>query len=69
MYHEQCKDYQVRLVGSADSILVLEMKKNEHLFDKDLFEKGVINYAYFLGAAVVLDTHNFKELLRNEKWT
>lgn len=45
------------------------MKKNEHLFDQSLFEKGVINYAYFLGAAVVLDTHNFKELLRNEKWT
>jgi hypothetical protein len=59
----------VRLAGSADSMLVLEMKKNEHLFDKELFEKGVVNYAYFLGAAVMLDTHNFLESLRNNKWT
>lgn len=65
----QLKDNQVRFIGSACSILVLLMKQNEQLFDKALFQKGDSpNYAYFIAAAVMLDTHNFKELLRDSKW-
>jgi hypothetical protein len=45
------------------------MKENEHLFEKALFDKTVTpNYASFIAAAVMLDTHNFKESLRDSKW-
>ena len=45
------------------------IKKDENLFDKSLFLKSDSpNYAYFIAAAVMLDTHNFKELLRDSKW-
>lgn len=65
----QLKDSSVKFIGSACSILVLLMKANEDLFDKDHFRKDVpINFAYFIAAAVMLDTHNFKELLRDSKW-
>ena len=46
------------------------IKENFHLFDKDLFDKSKKhNFAYFLAAAVVLDSDNFAEHLRDKKWT
>lgn len=35
----QVKDYQVRLIGSACSLLVLQIMDNLHLFDMKLFDK------------------------------
>lgn len=68
---EQLKDYQVRFIGSACSMLVLMMKENHGLFDPQLFIRWVDrpNYAYLLGAAVILDSHNFAEDMRDSKWS
>lgn len=45
------------------------MKKNVSLYDQALFDKKApVNFAYFLGAAIALDTSNFKEALRDTKW-
>jgi inorganic pyrophosphatase/exopolyphosphatase len=63
----QLHEYIVKFIGSACSILANKMAADEHLFDKSLFE-GPLNLAYLVGAAVVLDTHNFKEALRDKKW-
>ena len=66
----QLKDYQVRFIGSACSILVLLMKENFNLFDSCLFEKtSKINFAYLMAAAIMLDTDNFAEHLRDKKWS
>ena len=54
----------MRFIGSACSLLVLMMKNNVDLFPKEEMQK----YCYFVAAAVMLDTHNFKELLRDSKW-
>ncbi len=54
----------MRFIGSACSLLVLLMKNNVDLFPKEEMQK----YSYFVAAAVMLDTHNFKELLRDSKW-
>lgn len=60
----------MRFIGSACSILVLMMKEAFALYDTSLFVKDCkVNFAYFLGAAVVLDAHNFAEYLRQRKWT
>jgi len=60
----------VRFIGSACSILVLLMKDAFNLYDPALFDKDCkVNFAYFLGAAIVLDAHNFAEYLRQRKWT
>jgi len=65
----QLKDSKVRFIGSACSLLVLMMKENEAIFDKALFDKSVKpNYAYFMAAAVVLDSANLNEALRDTKW-
>ena len=48
------------------------VKENEALFAEDLVraEPGQPeNFAYLLGAAVVLDSYFFKEELRAKKWT
>ena len=48
------------------------VKQDEALFTEDLaqYEAGQPpNFAYLLGAAVVLDSYFFKEELRAKKWT
>lgn len=46
------------------------MKKDFGLFDKCLFDKkDPVNFAYLLGAAVILDSHNFQADLRDSKWS
>ena len=46
------------------------MKDAFNLYDPALFDKDCkVNFAYFLGAAIVLDAHNFAEYLRQRKWT
>jgi hypothetical protein len=46
------------------------MKDVFSLYDPSLFDKeSKVNFAYFLGAAVGLDAHNFAEYLRQRKWT
>ena len=43
---------------------------NAHLFDLELFNKGNDpNFAFFLAAAISLDTHNFDESYKNKKWS
>ena len=45
------------------------MKQNEHLFDKESLDINVTpNFAYFIAAPVVLDTHYFSKALLNKKW-
>lgn len=66
----QLKDYQTRFIGSACSILVIKMRLFFDLYDPALFNKADSrNYAYFIAAAVVLDTHNFYEPYKNKKWS
>jgi len=63
-------DYQTRFIGSACSILVIKMRLFFDLYDPELFNKNdPRNFAYFIAAAVVLDTHNFLPEYRNKKWS
>lgn len=63
--YNECVDYQTRFIGSACSILVLEMKKDAHLFDEALLKDG---YAHFIAAPICLDTVNFQADLKDTKW-
>lgn len=46
------------------------IEKDFGLFDKCLFDKkDSVNFAYLLGAAVILDSHNFQADLRDSKWS
>ena len=47
------------------------MRDDEALFAEDLApaDDGTANFAYLLGAAVVLDSYFFKEDLKDKKWT
>jgi inorganic pyrophosphatase/exopolyphosphatase len=66
----QLSDYQVRFIGSACSILVMKIRLDMDLFDQELFNpKNHPNFAYFLAAAIVLDTHNFMDSYKNRKWS
>jgi inorganic pyrophosphatase/exopolyphosphatase len=63
-------DYQVRFMGSACSILVIKMRLDISMYNMELFnQKNEKNFAYLLGAAISLDTHNFLENYRNTKWS
>ena len=44
--------------------------EDEQLFKDDLAvdSKGKPNLPYLLGAAIVLDSYNFKEELKDKKW-
>ena len=44
--------------------------EDEQLFKDDLAvdSKGKPNLSYLLGAAIVLDSYNFKEELKDKKW-
>jgi hypothetical protein len=55
-------------MGSACTIAALQMRENQHLFTEDHWEAGTKNFAYFFAAAIALDTYNFKESLRGNKW-
>ena len=65
---EQLKQKQVQFVGSACSLLVLLIKKSKFLFLFKFWDKSPINFAYFLGAAISLDTYNFRKDLEGTKW-
>lgn len=46
------------------------MRLDIHLFNPELFNQAVEpNYAHFLAAPIMLDTHNFCESYRNKKWS
>lgn len=60
----QLKDNQTRFIGSACSILVLEMK-NGDVIDRELLTSG---FARYMAAAIVLDTVNFNPTLKDTKW-
>jgi hypothetical protein len=57
-------------MGSACSILALEMKKNEQIFCEDLKqgESGEPGLAYLLGGPITLDTYFFRESLKYSTW-
>lgn len=60
----------MKFIGSAAAILVNKMKEDMHLFDPELFNKNdPRNFAYFIGAPIILDTHNFYEEYRDKKWS
>lgn len=66
----QLNDYQVRFIGSACSILIIKVRLGIDLFDMELFNKSNDpNFAFFLAAAISLDTHNFDESYKNKKWS
>ena len=71
-YADQIVEKQCRLIGSACSLVALMIKADEELFAEDLTRQEAgqpPNFAYLLGAAVVLDSYFFKEELRAKKWT
>ena len=50
--------------------MALKYQADEELFKEDLAaSEEAPNLAYLLGAAIVLDSYNFKEDLRDSKWT
>ena len=51
-------------------MVAAKFMENEELFKDDLAvdESGKANLSYLLGAAIVLDSYNFKEELRDKKW-
>lgn len=55
-------------MGSACTIAALQMRDNRHLFTADHWEPNTKNFAYFFAAAISLDSYNFKESLRGNKW-
>ena len=66
-YKETLIEKECCLVGSACALVALKIAKDEALFKTD-FAPGQSNFATLLGAAVVLDSYNFKEELRDKKW-
>lgn len=69
-YQNQLVEKQVCLVGSACSLVATKYLENEALFKDDLEADAdkKPNLSYLLGAAVVLDSYNFKEELKDKKW-
>ena len=58
------------MVGAACSLVALKIAGDEALMQEDLAASDEApNLAYLLGAAVMLDSYNFKEELRDKKWT
>ena len=58
------------MIGSACSLVALKYAKCEEEMKEDLApSQDPPNLAFLLGAAVVLDSYNFKEDLRDKKWT
>ena len=66
-YKETLVEKECCFVGSACALVALKIAKDEGLFKTDL-TPGQMNFATLLGAAVVLDSYNFKEELRDKKW-
>jgi hypothetical protein len=44
------------------------MREEHLLFTPDHWEANTRNFAYFYAAAIALDTYNFKESFRGNKW-
>lgn len=70
-YKDQLKEKICYLIGSACSLVALKVRDDEELFTDDLkaSDDGMPNFAYLLGAAVVLDSYYFKDELKDKKWT
>jgi len=67
-YKDTLVEKEVRFIGSACSLLALMFQKDKHLFAEDLAPSDEPNFAYLLAAAVVLDSYNFLESIKNKKW-
>ena len=68
-YQSQLKEKIVCLVGSACSLVACKYMEDEEMFKEDLaVVDGKTNLAYLLGAAIVLDSYNFREELKDKKW-
>lgn len=69
-YKDTIKEKECRFIGSACSLVALMVKRERHLFESDLAKADANepNLAYLLAAAVVLDSYNFLEEIRNKKW-
>jgi len=59
---------ECRFIGSACSLVALMYQREKHHFEDDLAASPEPNLAYFLAAAVCLDSYNFLEELRDRKW-
>jgi len=57
------------MIGSACSLLTLMIKESEGLLSLDHFQQGEANFAYLLGAPIMLDSSNFSESLKDNKWS
>lgn len=69
-YEGQLVQKQVRLIGSACSLVALLLEQDYDLFWEDLKpSESKANMAYLCAAAVVLDSYFFDESLRGKKWT
>lgn len=57
-------------MGSACSILALNLQLNELIFKDDLEQgpNGEAGLAYMLGAPITLDSYYFRENMKNSKW-
>jgi inorganic pyrophosphatase/exopolyphosphatase len=55
---EQLIEYVVKFIGSACSILVQMIQNDFKLFSASHWEETQPNFAYFLGAPIILDTGN-----------
>ena len=69
-YSDQLVEKAVCLVGSACSLVACKYAEDEELFKDDLAvdRDGRPNLAHLMGAAVVLDSYNFREELKDRKW-
>ncbi len=45
------------------------IKESEGLLSSDHFQQGEANFAYLLGAPIMLDSSNFSESLKDNKWS
>jgi inorganic pyrophosphatase/exopolyphosphatase len=69
-YEGQLVEKVCRFVGSACSLVALKVAEDAELLKDDLAASDdAPNFAYLLGAAVVLDSYYFKEDLRDKKWS
>jgi len=69
-YSDQLVEKVVCLVGSACSLVACKYAEDAELFKEDLAvdREGRPNLAHLMGAAVVLDSYNFREELKDRKW-
>jgi len=72
-YGGQLTEKVCRFIGSACSLVAFKFQEDSALFEEDLkddaSQPGLPNLAYLLGAAISLDTYNFKADLKDKKWS